>query len=535
MVKSILFISFLLLLLFSCRRDSSSNNAPQNHPLSNRDPKVTLSPDERFGALFDSVALSDIFGESKTFADWIPLTTTDSIIEAFNAAQKLPNFSLQMFVYQYFTPDLNHTKPYQTDPSRSAEEHIIGLYSILQRAPDTADLSSQIPLWQPYLVADGRAREMTYWSSYFTMLGLQAAGRVDLMENMVENFAQLINTEGYIPSGTRTYYRGQSQPPFFACMVQLLADAKQDESVLKKYLPQLEREYKYWMDGAQDPAPSDIVFKNHVVQVDRNTLNRYHSAIEKPRVDAYRADHDSVRHSIHPPSETYRQIRAASESGWLFSSRWFDNFKDFSTIHAADIVPIDLNALMYNLELTISKGKVLEKKYNEATDWEKKASRRREALMRYCWAESKGMFFDFDAAKYKQTEVISAAMAYPLFFKMVTKRDADRVVEAIKTHLLKAGGILATDHETGQLWDAPNGFAPLQWLTIKGLRNYGHEELAADVKSRWVNLNLKIYKQTGRMQAKYNVENPDAPADDAARADGFGSTNGVLLRLLTEN
>ncbi|MEJ7664338.1 MAG: trehalase family glycosidase [Hymenobacter sp.] len=37
--------------------------------------------------------------------------------------------------------------------------------------------SSLLPLPRPYVVPGGRFREMYYWDSYFTMLGLRAAGR----------------------------------------------------------------------------------------------------------------------------------------------------------------------------------------------------------------------------------------------------------------------------------------------------------------------------------------------------------------------
>lgn len=537
MRKTLLYISCVLL-LSNCRNTGDKQDsviALNMNPLSSRDPKVTLSPDERFGEFFDSVMVKNIFEDSKTFLDLIPVMPTDSLLMAYKEGHKKPDFNWQTFVNQMFvSPNLND-KPYQTNASHDVEDHITALWSVLARPADSATLGSILPIPKPYMAASGQSRELSYADAYFIMLGLEAAGRVDMIENMVDNFAYLLDTEGHIPSSNRTYNTSRSSAPFFACMVQLLADIKGKE-VLAKYLPQLEKEYKYWMDGAEDPAPKDLFVHLHVVQVDRNTLNRYNDRIEKPRPENFQSDKFITQTSIRPRSETYRYIRAAAESSWNFSSRWFEDGVNINTINTGEIIPVDLNALMYNLELTISRAKVVEKKYNEATEWEKKASRRRDALMRYCWAESKGMFFDFNVQKYKQTGVVSAAAAYPLFFKMVSKRNAGRVIENIERNLLFNGGIATTNFQSGQSWDAPFGFAPLQWIAIKGFRNYGHEASANDIKKRWVDLNIGVFKNTGKLLEKYNVKDlSDATGGGSYPAqDGYGWTNGVLLKLLKE-
>lgn len=534
-MKNTLLLTLLIFGIVSCWNTSPVSTNSTSNPLSNRDPKVGLSPDERFGELFDSVQLSGIFADSKTFLDCLPVSTTDSIMAAFKEAKTKPDFSLQNFVNQWFIVPKASGDTYTSDLLSTPEEHITDLWKVLSRPADTFNLGSLLALPKPYFVANGRAREVYYKDAYFIMLGLQAAGKVDAMENIVDNFAYLINTEGYVPSGNRTYFLGRSQPPFFACMVQLLAAEKGDK-ILQKYLPQLESEYNFWMDGAQKEATKEMFTKNRVVQVDRNTMNRYYDKYDTPRPEHFKADRDTVKKSSRPEKDSYRHLRASTESGWEYSSRWLDNFNNVSSIHTTDIMPIDLNCLLYNLEMTISKAKILEKKVEEAVDWEKRASKRREALMRYCWSESKGMFFDFDTQKYRQTDVISAAMAYPLFFKMVTKREADRVVAAIQQHLLRGGGIVTTTNKTGQEWDAPYGFAPLQWITIRGLRNYGHEETANDIKKRWCDLNIKVFKTTGKMLEKYNVEDLtiESGGGDYPVHDGYGWTNGVLAKLLSE-
>ncbi len=537
MRKTLLF-SLAVLLFSHCRNNTNSSNsvnASAMNPLSSQDPKVTLSPDERYGELFDSIMVNHVFEDTKTFLDLTPVMPTDQIIAFFKTERKKPDFNWQIFINQAFISPKKDSLVFQADMSRPIEDHITALFPFMERAADSATLGSILPIPKPYIATTGQTRELTYADAYFTMLGLQAAGRVDMMENMVENFAHLINTEGFIPSGNRTYWTTRSNPPYFACMVQMLADEK-GKDILSKYRPQLEKEYFYWMEGEQTPAPKDLTINKHLVQLDRNSLNRYYGRIEKPRPESYYTDKYIVQTSNRAAPETYRHIRGAAESSWNFSTRWFEDMQTINSICTSDIIPVDLNALLYNLEITISKAKIVEKKYDEATEWEKKASRRREALMRYCWAESKGTFFDFNAQKYKQTGVVSAAIAYPLFFKMLSKRDADRVVLYIQQNLLFNGGVAATNMISGQSYDAPFGFANLQWIVIKGLRNYGHEELANDIKNRWVNLNTKIYKSTGKLLEKYNVIDltDETGGGSYPNQDGYGPTNGVLLKLLSE-
>jgi alpha,alpha-trehalase len=500
------------------------------------DAKVQLSPDERYGELFDSVQLSGIFPDSKTFADYTPKLPTDSILALYATERVKADFSLKTFIDTYFEAPLNPADNFQTDRSQSVEAHINRLWDVLARPADAPGKGTLIPLPHPYIVPGGRFREIYYWDSYFTMLGLQTSGRIDLITHMVDNFAHLINTVGFIPNGNRTYYLSRSQPPFFAAMVQLLADAKQDEQILVKYLPQLEKEYAFWMDGAHETPSQELYTHRRVVEQAGVVLNRYCDDRATPRPEGYREDIHTARASGREAAEVYRHLRSGAESGWDYSSRWFDDANKISTIRTADIIPVDLNALLYNLERTIARAKRTAGNENHAKQWEQKAQTRKDALMRYCWSESEGMFFDYDFRNGKQKRVISAAMAFPLFFQMVTPEQADRVAKNINKYLVKAGGVVTTTNRTGQQWDAPNGWAPLQWVSIQGLRNYGHEAVADTIANRWIRLNTKVFRATGKMLEKYDVENLslESGGGEYPVQDGFGWTNGVLLKLLSE-
>src|SRR2546430_841529 len=200
------------------------------------------------------------------------------------------------------------------------EAQIRALGPCLPRRPDTADArSSLIPLPQPYVVPGGRFREVYYWDSYFTMLGLVASGRTDLVKSMLDNFAYLIATLGHIPNGNRTYYLSRSQPPFFGAMVGLYAAATDTAQALR-YLEALEAEHAFWMDGVERLAPG-TAYRRVAQLPDGSVLNRYWDdrTPPEPRPEAYRPDYELGQTLPATRREAfYRNVRATAESGWDF-------------------------------------------------------------------------------------------------------------------------------------------------------------------------------------------------------------------------
>jgi len=215
-----------------------------------------------------------------------------------------------------------------------------------------------------------------------------------------------------------------------------------------------------------------------------------------------------------------------------FSSRWLRDGQNLSTIHTTDILPVDLNAILYDMEMTLSAIYKAKNEPEYAKNLEQLANKRKAIFDKYFWNESAGFYFDYDFVAGKQTDVYSLAAVYPLFFKLATPAQAQKVAKVLETKFLQAGGLMTTLNQTGQQWDGANGFAPLQYLAIQGLRNYGFNDLANKIKLNWVSNNLKVYKASGKMVDKYNVS--DLSGGEYPRQDGFGWTNGVLLKLLSE-
>ena len=501
--------------------------------------KTALAPDKLYGQLFIDVQLKSVFPDSKTFVDCIPKSTPEQIVNKYKILKSdsiSKNTFIQFIADNFKTPE-NSLPNYQTVKSEPVEDHIHDLWKVLERKPDKKiNGSSLLPLPYSYIVPGGRFREIYYWDSYFTMLGLQQSGEWGVIENMINNFSYMIQTYGHIPNGNRTYYLSRSQPPFFSLMINLLAE-KKGNKIYSQYLSSLEKEYAYWMDKT-------AATKHVVILPDGLVLNRYYDSDSIPRQESYREDYKLANNQSEKAGKAdqkkvfslmCRNLRSGAESGWDFSSRWFADGKNISTIRTTDILPVDLNCLMFHMEMTLAHAYKVSGKTTLYTLFLEKANARKSAINKYCWNKKEHWFVDYDFVLKKQSAELTAAGISPLFFNIADRSQALEVETTIMHQFLKSGGIVTTLKTTGQQWDAPNGWAPLQWIAIKGLENYNCKTSAKEIASRWIKLNVKVYLRTGKLMEKYNVENTtlDAGGGEYTGQDGFGWTNGVLLKLIS--
>lgn len=504
--------------------------------------KVNKSPDEILGELFEEVQRNRVYGDGKTFIDLIPRGRAKAIRAEYMIAREDPKFDLGDFVSRHFYEFAPHkykeAEVFAPDASRPVSEHIHLLWSVLERR-NRRNRGSLIALPHTYVVPGGRFDEQFYWDSYFIMLGLAADGRWGRIEGMIKNFAFMIRKFGYIPTANRTYFLSRSQPPFFVHMVRLLAQHNGRGRTFAEYLPYLLSEYRFWMKGRIKVQKSKHSSYARVVQMpDGSYLNRYYDNKSTPRPDTFTEDTERAKtNPEREPEKLFLHLRAGAESGWDFSSRWLVDIHDISSIHTADIIPVDLNCLLYQLELTIAESYRLIKNPLLARKFQRLAERRSKAIQKYCWNEEEKFFVDYNFHTKKQTERPSLAAVFPLYARIATKTQADKVVERLKRDFLKKGGLVTTLDNTDQQWDAPNGWAPLHWIVIKALRNYGYHEFADEIKHRWITVNMRIYQEHQKLVEKYNVVDTKhlGGGGEYPLQDGFGWTNGVLAALLAED
>ncbi|HRJ06207.1 MAG TPA: alpha,alpha-trehalase TreF [Candidatus Saccharibacteria bacterium] len=501
--------------------------------------KTSKSPDEALGDLFAAVQQNRLYDDGKTFVDLVPRARMKSIQREYLLAKEDPNFDLREFVSRHFYEFAPHKKKeaFVTDTHRTISEHIHLLWDVLERR-NRLNRGSLIALPHPYIVPGGRFSEQFYWDSYFIMLGLAADKRWKMIEGMMKNYTFMIRKFGFIPTANRTYFLSRSQPPFFSQMVKLLARHRGRTRTYAEYLPYMLSEYRFWMRGRTKLAKREHKAYARVVELpDHSYLNRYYDNKTTPRPESLNVDIETARES--PGRESarlYLHLRAGAESGWDFSSRWFLDPHDIGTIHAADIIPVDLNCLLYQLEQTIAESYRLIKNPLLAKKFQHLADRRIAAIQKYCWSETEKFFVDYNFHHNRPTGQLSLAGVFPLYARIASKQQADAVADRLRKDFLKAGGLVSTLTNSGEQWDAPNGWAPLQWIAIEGLRNYGHHDLANEIKRRWVTLNMKVFTEKHKLIEKYSVESHQGlgGGGEYPLQDGFGWTNGVLAALLNE-
>jgi len=136
------------------------------------------------------------------------------------------------------------------------------------------------------------------------------------------------------------------------------------------------------------------------------------------------------------PRQLFHDIRSAAESGWDFSSRWFADGRTLATIDTAEMVPPDLNSLLFGLENAIRSGCERKGQQECARDFRHRADARRAAVNKYLWDETGGRYLDYDYRLGKRIDRVSAATLYPLFVGMSNSRQASKVAKSIARQLL---------------------------------------------------------------------------------------------------
>lgn len=488
--------------------------------------------------------------DGKDIVDSLPRRPIGALAVEYQQQVRDPATDWHAFYQANFEPPEAPGENLRARPGQTMEDHIENMWPVLTRQA-SQDTYSLIGLPNPTVVPGERFRESYYWDTYFTMRGLAAAGKWELVEGMLDNCAYQIERFGYVLNGSRQYYLGRSQPPVFSLMVRLVAEHRAMDNpgddngegygaTLTKYLPHMVREHDFWMDGRDELARGigGQALKRVVRMPDDTLLNRYYDANSTPRPESYRKDVLLGRAAgIEQPSaphEFYRNIRAAAESGWDFSGRWCDDGNNLSTINTTNIVPVDLNSLLYDLEQTISEAYGFVGDTSRADLYRIQAKNRAAAINRYSWDASKGFYYDFHLGRGEHTDYPTIAAAYPLRSGIAAPEQADAVLTTIQNKFLLPGGVATTLHDTHEQWDGLKGWAPNQTIARQAALNYGHTAIAAAIRTSWLERNRQLFDQTGQLHEKIQVGDEVAAGNggEYAGQTGFGWTNGSLVEFV---
>jgi alpha,alpha-trehalase len=213
---------------------------------------------------------------------------------------------------------------------------------------------------------------------------------------------------------------------------------------------------------------------------------------------------------------------------------------DLRTLETTELVPVDLNSLLYNSERTIAALRLARGAAGDAqvaARYAAAAEKRRAALLAASYDSASGYFYDVRwRTGERVTDRPTMAAAVPLYFGLATPEQGRAVAARLGRDFLSPGGFVTTTVRSGQQWDAPNGWPPLQWMGAQAARAYGRADIADDARTRWLALNRRTYRVTGKMTEKYDVTDLSkrAGGGEYPAQDGFGWTNGVAQAMAAQ-
>jgi alpha,alpha-trehalase len=412
---------------------------------------------------------------------------------------------------------------------------------------DTLKTQGLLYLPHPYVVPGGRFNEMYGWDSYFIQVGLDRDGENRMAKNMADNFLYEVKYYGRVLNANRTYYMSRSQPPFLAQMVMIVYRKSKDKQYLQDALPLIEKNYELWatephltpenglaryFDLGDGPAPE-------VLSAERDADGRTHYDLVKAYFKTHQiSDYDVSQYYDRTTDQLtplfYKGDRSMRESGFDPSNR-FGPF-NIDIIHYD---PVCLNSLLYMQEIQIAEILQILGQPNEAETWKTKAAHRAEQVNRLMWDDKDGLYYDYDFVHRRVRKYPFLTTFYPLWAGFATKEQAARVQKNLGM-FEQVGGLQTSTYVSGNQWDSPFGWAPLQWIAVEGLRRYGYKDDAERISMKFLSLVHRDFLQHGYLVEKYDVVHGSSNVASqihfgySANQAGFGWTNAAFTALYDE-
>ncbi|KAM5318424.1 trehalase-like [Glossophaga mutica] len=98
----------------------------------------------------------------------------------------------------------------------------------------------------PFTVPGGHFLEFYYWDSYWVMEGLLLSEMPKTVKGMLQNFLDLVQIYGHVPSGARVYYLQCSQPPLLTLMMDRYVTYTNNTAFLWNNTGTLALELDFW-------------------------------------------------------------------------------------------------------------------------------------------------------------------------------------------------------------------------------------------------------------------------------------------------
>jgi alpha,alpha-trehalase len=228
-------------------------------------------------------------------------------------------------------------------------------------------------------------------------------------------------------------------------------------------------------------------------------------------------------------ADFYLGDRAMRESGFDVNFH-FGPFAG-ATHHYA---PVCLNSLLYAYERELAGFASRLGKAEDAARFERAASARKAAMDRWLWRPELGMYADYDFVAGRHASDPYVTTLYPLWAGAASPAQAAALRGKLGLFEHK-GGLAMSRDRSGAQWDAPYGWAPVNWLVTSGLERYGFDADARRIAGKFTATIDRALAQDGTIREKYNMETGDAEVrvtvGYADNVVGFGWSNGVYLMM----
>ncbi len=399
----------------------------------------------------------------------------------------------------------------------------------------------------PYVVPGGRFNEMYGWDSYFIQVGLLRDKELALAKDMADNFLYEIDNYGKVLNANRTYYLTRSQPPFLTQMVLGVYNQTHDRKYLENALPDIENYYKFWntephltpetglaryWDIGEGPAPESVSAERDAQGLTHYDLVKQYFKTHK--ITAYDVSEYYNRATDQLTPLFYKGDRSMRESGFDPS----DRFGPFN-IDIIHYDPVCLNSLLYIMEMQTAEILDILGRNGDATTWRKRAQERGDRVNRLMWDPKDGLYYDYDFVHKRVRHYPFLTTFYPLWAGLASKQQAERLEKNLPL-FEKMGGLQTSTHVSGNQWDAPFGWAPIEMIAIEGLRRYGYASDAERISLKFLSLVRHEFLRQGYIVEKYDVVNEGSDVASqihfgySANQAGFGWTNAAFVQLYDE-
>src|SRR5262249_2945420 len=143
-----------------------------------------------------------------------------------------------------------------------------------------------------------------------------------------------------------------------------------------------------------------------------------------------------------------------------------------------------LNALLYRYERDLHDFALQLGKAGDAERWANAAQARKAAMDKYLWDAQRGMYVDYDFVAARPSPYPYVTTYFPLWAGMPSPQQA----QALRAQLMvfeRKGGLSMDNRPMGVQWGEPFGWAPTNWLAVKGLDDYGFHDDAKRIAGKF--------------------------------------------------